>query len=140
MDDHHLLEERSLFITVTPPWWATFWAGILYLIIFILVGVIVLSLIHICGEIRDRMGGGKGSWPIAGTAVYMTSYPRTDEGREWEERTADITLLFQNIVHFKTYGSRPFQERLRKLSIPDQLIAVHAAICITCLLYTSRCV
>ncbi len=34
MDDHHLLEERSLFITVTPPWWATFWAGILYLIYF----------------------------------------------------------------------------------------------------------
>ena len=31
------------------------------------------------GEIRDRMGGGKGSWPIAGTAVYMTSYPRIDE-------------------------------------------------------------
>ena len=27
------------------------------------------------GEIRDRMGGGVGSWPIAGTAVYMTSYP-----------------------------------------------------------------
>ena len=25
------------------------------------------------GEIRDRMGGGVGSWPIAGTAVYMTS-------------------------------------------------------------------
>ena len=24
------------------------------------------------GEIRDRMGGGTGSWPIAGTAVYMT--------------------------------------------------------------------
>ena len=24
------------------------------------------------GEIRDRMGGGVGSWPIAGTAVYMT--------------------------------------------------------------------
>ena len=31
------------------------------------------------GEIRDRMGGGVGSWPIAGTAVYMTSYPRTKE-------------------------------------------------------------
>ena len=28
------------------------------------------------GEIRDRMGGGTGSWPIAGTAVYMTAYPR----------------------------------------------------------------
>lgn len=28
------------------------------------------------GEIRDRIAGGKGSLPIAGTAVYMTSYPR----------------------------------------------------------------
>jgi phosphoribosylformylglycinamidine synthase len=28
------------------------------------------------GEIRDRLGGGKASLPIAGTAVYMTSYPR----------------------------------------------------------------
>ncbi len=46
------------------------------------------------------------------------------------QRTADITLLFQNIVHFKTYGSRPFQERLRKLSIPDQL---HCGSC--CYLY-----
>ena len=43
------------------------------------------------GEIRDRMGGGVGSWPIAGTAVYMTSYPRLkeDDGatpalRTWE--------------------------------------------------------
>ena len=31
------------------------------------------------GEIRDRMGGGTGSWPIAGTAVYMTAYPRRNE-------------------------------------------------------------
>ncbi|MBQ6192110.1 MAG: phosphoribosylformylglycinamidine synthase [Bacteroidaceae bacterium] len=31
------------------------------------------------GEIRDRMGGGVGSWPIAGTAVYMTAYPRIEE-------------------------------------------------------------
>ena len=31
------------------------------------------------GEIRDRMGGGTGSWPIAGTAVYMTAYPRLNE-------------------------------------------------------------
>ncbi len=29
------------------------------------------------GEIRDRLGGGKASLPIAGTAVYMTAYPRT---------------------------------------------------------------
>lgn len=36
------------------------------------------------GEIRDRLGGGKASLPIAGTAVYMTSYPRTDAQRAWE--------------------------------------------------------
>ena len=34
------------------------------------------------GEIRDRMGGGTGSWPIAGTAVYMTSYPRKNNAGE----------------------------------------------------------
>ncbi|MEI7501431.1 MAG: phosphoribosylformylglycinamidine synthase, partial [Bacteroidota bacterium] len=37
------------------------------------------------GEIRDRMAGGKGSIPLAGTAVYMTSYPRPDGGRKWEK-------------------------------------------------------
>ena len=36
------------------------------------------------GEIRDRLGGGKGALPLAGMAVYMTSYPRTEEGRPWE--------------------------------------------------------
>ena len=47
------------------------------------------------GEIRDRMGGGKGSWPIAGTAVYMTSYPRTEEGREWECEMPERPWLYQ---------------------------------------------
>lgn len=36
------------------------------------------------GEIRDRLGGGCASLPLAGTAVYMTSYPRTEPGRAWE--------------------------------------------------------
>lgn len=47
------------------------------------------------GEIRDRMGGGKGSWPIAGTAVYMTSYPRTYEDRKWEELIPVRKWLYQ---------------------------------------------
>lgn len=47
------------------------------------------------GEIRDRMGGGKGSWPIAGTAVYMTSYPRTNEGRSWEKILPVRKWLYQ---------------------------------------------
>ena len=36
------------------------------------------------GEIRDRLGGGKASLPLVGTAVYMTAYPRTASGRDWE--------------------------------------------------------
>ena len=47
------------------------------------------------GEIRDRMGGGVGSWPIAGTAVYMTSYPRTEEEREWENILPVRKWLYQ---------------------------------------------
>lgn len=47
------------------------------------------------GEIRDRLGGGKASLPIAGTAVYMTSYPRTKKGRAWEEAIAKRPWLYQ---------------------------------------------
>lgn len=50
------------------------------------------------GEIRDRMGGGVGSWPIAGTAVYMTSYPRlagSDEERGWEKSIEPRKWLYQ---------------------------------------------
>ena len=35
------------------------------------------------GEIRDRLAGGKGSLPLAGTAVYMTAYPRIDSKKSW---------------------------------------------------------
>ena len=55
------------------------------------------------GEIRDRMGGGVGSWPIAGTAVYMTAYPRltTDGGerdaaRDWEDILPVRQWLYQS--------------------------------------------
>ncbi len=47
------------------------------------------------GEIRDRIAGGKGSLPIAGTAVYMTSYPRPDGPREWEGYTEPRKWLYQ---------------------------------------------
>lgn len=47
------------------------------------------------GEIRDRLAGGKGSLPLAGTAVYMTSYPRTGEGRGWEEKIKPRSWLYQ---------------------------------------------
>tara|TARA_B100000767_G_scaffold194494_1_gene181510 strand:+ start:5509 stop:9159 length:3651 start_codon:yes stop_codon:yes gene_type:complete len=41
------------------------------------------------GEIRDRLAGGKGSLPLAGTAVYMTSYPRIDSKRTWVNNKRD---------------------------------------------------
>lgn len=47
------------------------------------------------GEIRDRMAGGKGSMPIAGTAVYMTSYPRTEDDRSWEKKLSERPWLYQ---------------------------------------------
>ena len=47
------------------------------------------------GEIRDRIAGGKGSLPIAGTAVYMTSYPRTEAQRPWEQATEEREWLYQ---------------------------------------------
>ncbi|MCC8145701.1 MAG: phosphoribosylformylglycinamidine synthase [Bacteroidales bacterium] len=47
------------------------------------------------GEIRDRLGGGKASLPIAGTAVYMTAYPRTEYGRSWEDAMPPRKWLYQ---------------------------------------------
>ena len=47
------------------------------------------------GEIRDRVAGGKGAFPIAGTAVYMTSYPRIEPGRTWEEISNPRDWLYQ---------------------------------------------
>ncbi|GAA3786648.1 phosphoribosylformylglycinamidine synthase [Corallibacter vietnamensis] len=47
------------------------------------------------GEIRDRLAGGKGSIPLAGTAVYMTSYSRLEENRPWEQAVKERDWLYQ---------------------------------------------
>jgi phosphoribosylformylglycinamidine synthase len=47
------------------------------------------------GEIRDRLAGGQGSLPLAGTAVYMTSYSRLEENRNWEDAVAERKWLYQ---------------------------------------------
>jgi phosphoribosylformylglycinamidine synthase len=47
------------------------------------------------GEIRDRLGGGKASLPIAGTAVYMTSYPRLSPEHKWELMINPRVWLYQ---------------------------------------------
>lgn len=48
------------------------------------------------GEIRDRLAGGKGSLPLAGTAVYMTSYPRLDPAHTWEQAIAARPWRYQS--------------------------------------------
>ena len=48
------------------------------------------------GEIRDRMGGGTGSYPLAGTAVYMTAYPRISAAHDWESILPVREWLYQS--------------------------------------------
>lgn len=50
------------------------------------------------GEIRDRLAGGKGSLPLAGTAVYMTSYSRLKENRLWENAVKERKWLYQTPI------------------------------------------
>ncbi len=50
------------------------------------------------GEIRDRLAGGKGSLPLAGTAVYMTSYSRLENNRNWEQKMKERPWLYQTPV------------------------------------------
>ena len=47
------------------------------------------------GEIRDRLAGGKGSLPLAGTAVYMTAYSRLEQDRSWENGMPEREWLYQ---------------------------------------------
>ncbi len=55
------------------------------------------------GEIRDRLAGGQGSIPLAGTAVYMTPYPRFNNSkfgfdeRKWlYQKPIDILIKASN--------------------------------------------
>ncbi|WP_162126090.1 phosphoribosylformylglycinamidine synthase [Flavobacterium phycosphaerae] len=47
------------------------------------------------GEIRDRLAGGQGSLPLAGTAVYMTAYSRLTKNRNWENGMTKRKWLYQ---------------------------------------------
>lgn len=47
------------------------------------------------GEIRDRLAGGQGAIPLAGTAIYMTAYSRLNEDRPWEKAVQEREWLYQ---------------------------------------------
>ena len=57
------------------------------------------------GEIRDRMAGGRASIPLAGTAVYMTSYPRTEGARAWEVYSDERPWRYQTPRQILTKAS-----------------------------------
>ena len=50
------------------------------------------------GEIRDRLAGGQGSLPMAGTAVYMTSYSRLNQEKPWENGMKERKWLYQTPI------------------------------------------
>ena len=47
------------------------------------------------GEIRDRLAGGQGALPLAGTAIYMTAYSRLLQDRLWENAVQEREWLYQ---------------------------------------------
>ncbi len=57
------------------------------------------------GEIRDRLAGGKGALPLAGTAVYITAYPRLGDGRQWESAIPERKWLYQTPQEILTKAS-----------------------------------
>ena len=42
------------------------------------------------------MAGGQASFPLAGTAVYMTSYPRLKKSNPWEKKITERKWLYQS--------------------------------------------
>lgn len=56
------------------------------------------------GEIRDRLAGGKGAIPLAGTAVYMTAYSRLNDSenpsseKPWENTFQKREWLYQTPI------------------------------------------
>ncbi|MFC3196229.1 phosphoribosylformylglycinamidine synthase [Parapedobacter deserti] len=50
------------------------------------------------GEIRDRLAGGQGALPLAGTAVYMTAYSRLLDDRPWEKAMHERQWLYQTPI------------------------------------------
>ena len=78
------------------------------------------------GEIRDRMGGGVGSWPIAGTAVYMTAYPRIENSDNKSNHNFSPFLLRKTVgSQFSTLNSqlgRGLPARKWLYQTPEQIL------------------
>ena len=77
------------------------------------------------GEIRDRLAGGKGSLPLAGTAVYMTSCSRLAEQRPWEQGMEERQWLYQtpmDILMKASNGASDFGNKFGQPLIAGSLL------------------
>lgn len=77
------------------------------------------------GEIRDRLAGGQGALPLAGTAVYMTAYPRMEKNRIWEQATSPRPWLYQtplDILIKATNGAADFGNKFGQPLITGSIL------------------
>lgn len=82
------------------------------------------------GEIRDRMAGGKGSLPLGGTAVYMTSYSRLLDNRPWENALPERPWLYQtpmDILIKASNGASDFGNKFGQPLIAGSLLTFEHA-------------
>lgn len=82
------------------------------------------------GEIRDRMAGGIGSLPLAGTAVYMTAYSRLLENRPWEKAMPERQWLYQtpmDILIKASNGASDFGNKFGQPLIAGSLLTFEHA-------------
>jgi phosphoribosylformylglycinamidine synthase len=82
------------------------------------------------GEIRDRMAGGIGSLPLAGTAVYMTAYSRLLENRPWEKAMPERKWLYQtpmDILIKASNGASDFGNKFGQPLIAGSLLTFEHA-------------
>ncbi len=79
------------------------------------------------GEIRDRMAGGKGSMPLVGTAVYMTSKPQLEDivdvdGKETTERRKFLYQTPEEILIKASNGASDFGNKFGQPLICGSLL------------------
>jgi phosphoribosylformylglycinamidine synthase len=82
------------------------------------------------GEIRDRLAGGQGSLPLAGTAVYMTSYARLTEEKPWENAIVPRPWLYQtplDILIKASNGASDFGNKFGQPLIAGSLLTFEHA-------------
>lgn len=74
------------------------------------------------GEIRDRIAGGKAAFPIAGTAVYMTSYPRIGSGLQREQAREWLYHSPEDILTKASDGASDFGNKFGQPLICGSLL------------------